>query len=90
MHTTEKGLLTILVVDDGGNTAEVEENAHAPLHQLLHKGLKALYGEPAPKDDDYDLVVAGQVQTDLGKTIAEAGIRDRAEVAILKKDMPRG
>ncbi len=90
MQATGKGLLTIMVVDDGGNTATVEENAHAPLHQLLHRGLKALYGEPAPRDEDFDLVVAGQVQTDLGRTIAEAGIVDGAEVAILKKDMPRG
>jgi hypothetical protein len=90
VETAGNKLLTITVVDDGGNTAELEENAHAPLHQLLHKGLKALFGDPAPRDEDYDLVVGGQTQNDLDKSVAEAGIADGTEVAILRKDMPRG
>ena len=81
---------TIVVANGEGDTAEVTLNQHAHLHQLLRDGLKALYGTPTPNPDDYDLLIDGMVQTDLGLTLAEAGLRDDAEVVILPKDVSRG
>jgi len=83
-------LWTIVVVDQGGDQAEVRENEHAPLTELLHKGLKALFGEPVPNSADYVLIINGVEQTDLGKSLATAGLKDHAEVMILPADVSRG
>lgn len=73
-----------------GDTAEVTLNEHAHLRQLLRDGLKALYGTPNLNPDDYDLLIDGMIRTDLGVTLAEAGLRDQAEVVILPRDVSRG
>ena len=83
-------LWMIVVVDQGGDQAEVQENEHAPLSELLHKGLKALFGEPVPNSADYVLVIGGAEQTDLSKSLTAAGLHDHAEVMILPADISRG
>jgi hypothetical protein len=81
---------TIVVANGEGDTAEVTLNEHAHLRQLLRDGLKALYGTPTPNPDDYDLLIGGGAQEDLDLTLAEAGLRNHAEVVILPKDVSRG
>ena len=39
---------------------------------------------------DYDLLIAGTVQEDLGRTLVDAGLHDHSEVLILPKDVSRG
>jgi len=86
-QATQHDLWTIVVADQGGDQAEVRENEHAPLSELLHKGLKALFGEPVPNSADYVLVIAGDEQTDLSKSLVTAGLHDHAEVMILPADI---
>ncbi len=90
MTQIETRNLEITVVDDGGSTAQVEVSPHSPLHELLHRGLKALLGEHRPTDDEFEVVIAGAAQSDLSKTLEEVGLRTGSEVALLRKNMPRG
>ncbi len=85
----QEHLWTITVVGGEGDEAEVRVNEHAPLHQLLEKGVKELYGDPA-NASDYDLVIDGVTQTDQKKKVSEAGLRDGSSVTILSKDVSRG
>jgi hypothetical protein len=81
---------TIVVANGEGDTAEVTLNQHVHLRQLLREGLKALYGTSAPNPDNYDLLIDGMVQVALDLTLAEAGLRNQAEVVILPQDVSRG
>ncbi len=90
MNASHDPLASITVADDAGATATIEINPHVKLDQLLRRGLKALYGEPGPNAGDYDLVIGGTIQEDLDRTIADVGLADGSEVAILRKDLPRG
>jgi hypothetical protein len=87
--TTNKNQLTIIVADQEGDTEEVVENRHTHLDQLLRAGLRKLIGEHADPSE-YDLVIDGTPQEDLGKTLEDAGLHDRSEVLIVPKDVSRG
>jgi hypothetical protein len=90
MSNDEHNFVTIIVADDGGTTATVEINRHAKLGHLLRQGLKDLYGEPGPNRDDYELVIGGTVAEDLDRSLEQAGLGTGSEVAILRKELPRG
>jgi hypothetical protein len=83
-------LFDITVTDDAGDVESVSINGHVKLSELLRKGLKALYGEPGPTPSEYVLMVSGVLQEDLDKTLIEAGLASGSEVAILKREIPRG
>jgi hypothetical protein len=85
----QEHLWTITVAGGEGDEAKVKVNEHAPLHQLLEKGVKELYGDTA-KASDYDLVIDGVTQTDPKKKLSEAGLHDGSTVTILSKDVSRG
>lgn len=87
--TATPNRLTIIVADQEGDTAEIAENKHAHLDQLLRAGLRSLIGEHIDPSE-YDLVIDGNVQEDLSKTMEDAGLHDRSEVLILPKDVSRG
>jgi hypothetical protein len=80
---------TLVVADGEGDTANVVENEHAHLEQLLRAGLKALVGEHVDISL-YDIMIDGTAQDDLTQTLAEAGLHDGSEVVILTKDVSRG
>lgn len=83
-------LLDITVTDDAGDVESISINAHVKLNELLRKGLKALYGEPGPTPTDYVIVIAGVPQENLEKSLLDAGLASGSEVAILKREIPRG
>ena len=87
---TTTALLTIVVTDDAGATASVDIQRHVKLAQLLRRGLAALYGEPGPRPDEYDLLIGGTIQDVLERSVEEAGLSSGAEVAILRKEISRG
>jgi hypothetical protein len=82
--------LDIVVADGEGDEVKVEINANKDLAALLHKGLKALFGEPVPDPGDYDLLIGGTPVSDLSKTLSQAGLADCSEVVIMPKDVSRG
>lgn len=90
MHPDAHNLVTITVADDAGATAAVEINRNTKLSHLLRQGLKALYGEPGPNPDDYEIVIGGTVAENLDRTLEEAGLESGSEVAILRRELPRG
>ncbi len=87
--TTDKHRWTIVVADQEGDTANVTENEHAHLDQLLRLGVRKLVGDHADPGQ-YDVLIDGTIQEDLGRTLAEAGLHDHSEVLILPKDVSRG
>jgi hypothetical protein len=80
----------VTVIGQEGDQAEVEVREAETCDELLRRGLKALYGEPAPKPDDFDLVLAGKVIEPLSQTVHDAGIKPGDSIAILPKSISRG
>ncbi len=87
--TAQQHNLTIVATDQDGDTESITENAHAHLDQLLREAVRKLIGHHA-NPDDYDLLIAGEVQEDLGLTLAAAGLHDGSEVLVMPKDVSRG
>jgi hypothetical protein len=81
--------ISITVVGGEGDEESVEINENAPLNQLLHKGVKALYGDSADPSA-YDLIITGAIQEDLTVKVEDAGLAESSEVTILAKDVSRG
>jgi hypothetical protein len=83
--------LMIIVADGEGDEAKVHLASDATLAELLGEGLDALYDDGSPRNAaDYDLVIGGVAQTDLGQTLAAAGLHNKSEVVIVPKDVSRG
>jgi hypothetical protein len=90
MERTGTKLWTITVAGGEGDVVQIEINEHNKLSKLLREGLHALYGNPPPDPDGYDLLIAGTPQDNLELTLVEAGLADASEVTILPKDVSRG
>lgn len=80
---------TIVAADQEGDTKSFTENEHVHLDKLLREAVKELIGHHADPDE-YDILIGGTVQEDLGRTLVEAGLHDHSEVLILPKDVSRG
>ena len=80
----------VTVLGQEGDEKVVTINSHEHCAQLLLVGLHALYGEPGPNPDEYNLVFNGTVITSLTQTIAAVGITDGAVVSIQPKTISRG
>jgi hypothetical protein len=88
--STEKKHVTIIVADQEGDTEKVKLDSHDTIATLLREGLDELYRKQDKNPNDYDVVIAGVVVTDLNQTITQAGLHDRSEVVIAPKDVSRG
>ena len=88
--TAPDNKIRLIVTGAEGDDAEIRANVHQHLRQVLQAGLHALYGEPGPESTGYDVVIAGNVVTNLDATIEEAGLTDGDEIAILPRDVSRG
>jgi hypothetical protein len=89
MPTKNDNNITITAAGAEGDTAPIKVNIHQHLRELLHEALKALYGTPTPDAGDFDIVFGGAT-LDLDKTVAEVGLSDGSEIAVLPKDVSRG
>lgn len=83
-------LIKVHVLGQEGDEETISVNIHQKCTQLLHEGLKALYGNPSPNPDEYDVVLNGKYIEPLSQTISDAGIADDATVSILPKIISRG
>lgn len=81
--------ITITAAGAEGDTAPIKVNVHQHISQVLHEALQELYGDPTPSAADYDVIFGG-VALDLDKTVAEVGLVDGSEIAVLPKDVSRG
>lgn len=81
--------ITITAASAEGDTASIKVSIHQRLRQVLQEALKELYDKPAPDPDEYDIVFGGTI-LDLDKTVAEAGLVQGSEIAVLPKDVSRG
>ena len=86
----ERPNIKVTVLGQEGDEKVIKINTHEPCTVLLRKGLHALYGEPGPNPNEYDLVFQGRVIEPLTKSVAEAGITDGVTVSILPKSISRG
>ena len=80
----------VTVLGQEGDEKVVTINLHEHCTQLLRAGLHALYGQPGPNPDEYNLVFKGTIITPLTQTIAAVGIIDGAVVSIQPKTISRG
>jgi hypothetical protein len=87
--TAEDNTWTIVAANGEGDTVELHDAKHSRLAHLLLQAVHQLVGAHA-KPDDYDLLIAGVVQTNLDLTLEAAGLHDHAEVVIMLKDVNRG
>lgn len=87
--TEKKNSWTIIVADQDGDTASLAENPHTKLDHLLREAVRELVGKHADPNE-YDLLIGGTIQEDLGRTLEEAGLHDHSEVLIVPKDVSRG
>ncbi|HEX8729339.1 MAG TPA: hypothetical protein VF739_11985 [Ktedonobacterales bacterium] len=83
-------LIQVIVIGQEGDDKEVTINPNEPCAQLLRAGLHALYGDPGPNPDEYNLVFGGTPIAPLTQTIASVGITNGAEVSIQPKQISRG
>ncbi len=83
-------LIRVTVIGQEADEAVVTINPNAPCSQLLRNGLQALYGEPGPNPDEYDIVLAGKWIEPLSQKLEEVGIGDGTSVSILPKSISRG
>lgn len=83
-------LIEVTVLGQEGDDKVVTINPHEPCAQLLRAGLHALYGDPGPNPDEYNLVFGGTTITPLTQTIASVGITNEAQVSIQPKQISRG
>ena len=83
-------LIRVTVIGQEADEAMVTINPNARCMQLLRRGLHALYGEPGPDPDEYDLVVAGKWIEPLSLRLDEVDIVNRTIVSILPKTISRG
>lgn len=88
--TVEKNRIQVEVVGQEGDVKPIETNLHEPISTLLREGLHALYGEPGPNPNDYDVVVDGKWVEPLSLKIVDVGIADGTLVSILPKSVSRG
>lgn len=86
----QQGQIEVKVLGQEGDEKEVKVNPHQDCAHLLHKGLQALYGNPGPAPDQYNLVFHGSVLEPLSQTIAAAGITSGVTVSIQPKSISRG
>ncbi len=82
--------IQITVLGQEGDEKIVTINVHEHCVQLLHTGLHALYGQPGPNPDEYNLVFKGTIIAPLSQTIGAVGITDGAIVSIQPKTISRG
>jgi hypothetical protein len=87
---THNPLIHLTVIGQEGDQASVTINPEAPCAELLRKGLHALYGEPGPNPDEFDLVLGGKWIEPLSQKIEAAGIGNGTTVSILPKSISRG
>src|SRR5215208_6669747 len=87
---TRTPLIRVTVIGQEADEAVVTINPNAPCSQLLRKGLQALYGEPGPNPDEYDVVLGGMWIEPLSQKLEEVGIADGTSVSILPKSISRG
>lgn len=80
---------TITAADQAGDTVEISENEHTDLDQLLRRAVRELIGQHADPNE-YDLLISGTVQEDLGLTLEQARLHDHSEVLVQPKDVSRG
>ncbi|MDP9310499.1 MAG: hypothetical protein M3R24_06360 [Chloroflexota bacterium] len=90
IEAQRKSLIEVHVLGQEGDERTVTVNIHQKCSQLLHEGLKALYGQPTPNAAEYDLILHGRFIEPLTLSIGEAGIVDTATVSILPKTISRG
>ena len=83
-------LIHVTVIGQEADEAVVSINPKVPCSQLLRKGLQALYGEPGPNPDEYDIVLAGKWIEPLSQKLEEVGIGHGTSVSILPKSISRG
>lgn len=82
--------IEVIVLGQEGDEAKVTINPHEPCSTLLREGLRALYGNPSPDPNQYDLVLAGKPIEPLTQKIEVAGIGNGTTVSILPKVISRG
>jgi hypothetical protein len=80
---------TIVAADGEGDTVDIKESPKGHLRELLRRGVHELVGAHADVND-YDLLIGGTIQEDLGRPLEDAGLHDGSEVTILSKDVSRG
>lgn len=90
LNVQRGSLIDVHVLGQEGDEKTITVNVHQKCAQLLHEGLKALYGNPGPNPDEYDLVLNGRFVEPLSQTISEAGIANDVTVSILPKTISRG
>jgi len=89
MATIAQELWTIVAVAGDGDEARFEDNPHSPLRHLLDQAVRRLYGQAA-NPSDYEMLIAGTVQTDLEISLQQAGLRNGAEVVVQPRDVSKG
>jgi hypothetical protein len=83
-------LIRVTVIGQEADEEVVTINPNVPCSQLLRKGLHALYGEPGPNPDEYDVVLGGKWIEPLTQKLEDVGIGDGTTVSILPKSISRG
>jgi hypothetical protein len=89
-HRSHTPLIRVTVIGQEGDDGVVTINPNLPCSQLLRKGLHALYGEPSPNPDEYDIVLGGKWIEPLTQKLEDVGIGDGTTVSILPKSISRG
>jgi hypothetical protein len=81
--------ITITAASAEGDIAPIKVNVHQHLDQVLGEALRELYGSHGPDPAEYEIIFGGAA-LDLTKTVAEVGLVDGSEIAVLPKDVSRG
>lgn len=87
---THNPLIHVTVIGQEADEATVTINPEAPCSELLREGLHALYGEPGPNPNEYDLVLGGKWIEPLTQKIEDVSISDGTTASILPKSISRG
>ena len=88
--TRQGQLIDVTVIGQEADEKTVTLNRHQHVAQLLHEGLRALYGAPLPNPDEYDVGLGGKILEPLSRTLADAGVGQGTVVSILPKSISRG
>jgi hypothetical protein len=88
VHTGTR--IEVTVVGQEGDQKVVAINPNEPCAQLLRAGLHALYGDPGPNPDEFDLVFQGKPIEPLSQKVEEVGIVHGSTLSILPKTISRG